>query len=152
MENTAFIVTTDLLASKGQRFLNFCIDLLIIYVIGICIVATINIVGDLTNSYGASNWVRELTPIENCFFGLILLLFYYGVTEMYFARTFAKYYTKTLVVKQDGSKPNRKSIIIRTISRLIPLEPLTFLTPNSRGWHDILSVTYVVKKKSLSKK
>ena len=75
------------------------------------------------------------------------------MTEMYFARTFAKYYTKTLVVKQDGSKPNRKSIIIRTISRLIPFEPLTFLTQNSRGWHDILSVTYVVKKKEfLAKK
>ena len=33
MENKKFTVTDDLLASKGQRLLNFIIDLFIIYVI-----------------------------------------------------------------------------------------------------------------------
>jgi hypothetical protein len=50
-----------------------------------------------------------------------------------------------MVVKHDGSRPNMKSIIIRTLSRLIPFEPFSFLTAE-RGWHDTLSVTYVVKK------
>ena len=145
MENKKFTVTDDLLASKSQRFLNFIIDVLIVYVIEITIGTTIIIVGDLTNSYGASNWVTSLSLIESFFFGLIILFFYYGLTEMYFSRTFAKYFTKTLVVKHDGSKPNMKSIIIRTVSRLIPLEPFSFLTAE-RGWHDTLSVTYVVKK------
>ncbi|HEX9152408.1 MAG TPA: RDD family protein [Flavobacterium sp.] len=146
MENKKFTVTDDLLASKSQRLLNFIIDLLIIYIIGISISTTINIIGDVTNSYAASNWVKSLTVIENLFFGLVILFFYYGLTELYFSRSFAKYYTKTTVVKHDGSKPNMKSIIIRTVSRLIPFEPFSFLTGNSRGWHDTLSVTYVVKK------
>jgi uncharacterized RDD family membrane protein YckC len=146
MENKKFTVTDDLLASKSQRVLNFIIDLLIVYIIGITIGTTLFIIGDLTNSYAASNWVKSLTQIEKLFFGLVILFFYYGLTEMYFSRTFAKYYTKTLVIKYDGSKPNRKSILIRTVSRLIPLEPLSFLTGDSRGWHDTLSVTYVVKK------
>ena len=146
MENKKFTVTDDLLASKSQRLLNFIIDLLIVYVIEITIGTTINIIGDLTNSYGMSNWVKSSTLIENLFFGLIILIFYYGLTEMYFSRTFAKYFTKTLVIKYDGSKPNMKSISIRTVSRLIPLEPFSFLTGDSRGWHDTLSVTYVVKK------
>ena len=64
---------------------------------------------------------------------------------MYFSRTFGKYFTKTIVVKHDGSRPNMKSIMIRTLSRLIPFEPFSFLTAD-RGWHDTLSVTYVVKK------
>ncbi|MFV8464399.1 RDD family protein [Flavobacterium sp. LB1P62] len=145
MENKKFTVTDDLLASKSQRFLNFLIDLLIIYIIGITIGTTITIIGDLTHSYAASNWVTSLSLIESFFFGLIILFFYYSITEMYFSRTFAKYFTKTLVVKQDGSKPNMKSIIIRTVSRLIPLEPFSFLMAE-RGWHDTLSVTYVVKK------
>ncbi|MFV8359157.1 RDD family protein [Flavobacterium sp. LS1P3] len=145
MENKKFTVTDDLLASKSQRLLNFIIDVLIIYIIEITIGTTIILIGDLTRSDTASNWVSSLSAVESFFFGLVILFFYYGLTEMYFSRTFGKYFTKTLVVKHDGSRPNMKSIIIRTLSRLIPLEPFSFLTAD-RGWHDTLSVTYVVKK------
>lgn len=146
MESKEFTVTDDLFASKGQRVLNLIIDLVIIYIIGLIIIATINIIGDLTNSYAASNWIRTLTVIEYSFFGLVILFFYYGLTEMYFSRTLAKYFTKTIVVKHNGSKPNMKSFIIRTVSRIIPFEAFSFLAGDSRGWHDTLSVTYVVKK------
>jgi uncharacterized RDD family membrane protein YckC len=146
MENKKFTITDDLLASKGERFLNFIIDLLIIYIIAICIVATLNIIGDVTNSYGVSNWVKSLSLIENLFFGLVILFFYYAFTEMYFSRTFAKYFTKTMVVRVDGSKPNTKNFMIRTVSRLNPIDPFSFLGNTERGLHDTLSATYVVKK------
>jgi uncharacterized RDD family membrane protein YckC len=146
MENKKFTITDDLLASKGERFLNFIIDLLIIYIIAVCIVATINIIGDVTDSYGVSNWVKSLSLIENLFFGLIILFFYYAFTEMYFSRTFAKYFTKTIVVRVDGSKPNTKNFMIRTVSRLNPIDPFSFLGKTERGLHDTLSATYVVKK------
>jgi uncharacterized RDD family membrane protein YckC len=145
MENKKFTVTDDLLASKGQRLLNFVIDLFIIYVIEISIGTTIILIGDLTKSDTASNWVSSLSVVESFFFGLVILFFYYLITEMYFSRTFGKYFTKTIVVKHEGSRPNMKSIIVRTLSRLIPFEPFSFLTAE-RGWHDTLSVTYVVKK------
>jgi uncharacterized RDD family membrane protein YckC len=146
MENKKFTITDDLLASKGERFLNFIIDLLIIYIIAVCIVATINVIGDVTDSYGVSNWVKSLSLIENLFFGLIILFFYYAFTEMYFSRTFAKYFTKTMVVRVDGSKPNTKNFMIRTVSRLNPIDPFSFLGKSERGLHDTLSATYVVKK------
>jgi uncharacterized RDD family membrane protein YckC len=146
MENKKFTITDDLLASKVERFLNFIIDLLIIYIIAVCIVATINIIGDVTDSYGVSNWVKSLSLIENLFFGLIILFFYYAFTEMYFSRTFAKYFTKTIVVRVDGSKPNTKNFMIRTVSRLNPIDPFSFLGKTERGLHDTLSATYVVKK------
>lgn len=146
MENKKFTITDDLLASKLERFLNFAIDLLIIYVIAISIVATINIIGDVTNSYGASIWIKSLSIIEYLFFGLVILFFYYAFTEMYFSRTFAKYFTKTLVVRIDGSKPNAKNFMIRAVSRLNPIDPFSFLGKTERGMHDTLSATYVVKK------
>ena len=145
MENKKFTVTDDLLASKSQRLLNFIIDVLIIYIIEISIGTTIILIGDLTKSDTASNWVSSLSVVESFFFGLVILFFYYLITEMYFSRTFGKYFTKTIVVKHEGSRPNMKSIIVRTLSRLIPFEPFSFLTAD-RGWHDTLSVTYVVKK------
>lgn len=146
MENKNFIVTDDLLASKGQRFLNLVVDMLIVYSIEIGIGTTIMLIGDLTNTYYLSNWVERFTTIEIFFFGVIVFVFYYGLTELYFSRTFAKYFTKTLVVMNDGSKPDGKAIFRRTVSRLIPFEFFTFLGVNSRGWHDVISDTYVVKK------
>ena len=145
MENKKFTVSDDLLASKSHRLLNFIIDLFIIYVIEISIGTTIILIGDLTKIDTASNWVSSLSVVESFFFGLVILFFYYLITEMYFSRTFGKYFTKTIVVKHEGSRPNMKSIIVRTLSRLIPFEPFSFLTAE-RGWHDTLSVTYVVKK------
>lgn len=146
MENKKFTITDDLLASKGERFLNFIIDLLITYIVAVGIVATINIICDVTASYGVSNWVKSLSLIENLFFGLVILFFYYAFTEMYFSRTFAKYFTKTIVVRIDGSKPNIKNFMIRTVSRLNPIDPFSFLGKTERGLHDTLSATYVVKK------
>ena len=146
METKEFTITHDLLASKGQRFLNFIIDSFIIYVITIGIGAVINILGQLTNNYKLSEWIISLTLIENLFFGLVVLFFYYAIMEIYLSRTFGKYFTKTIVVKHTGGKPNMKSVIIRTLARIIPFEAFSFLSDESRGWHDSLSVTYVVKK------
>ncbi|MBG6110600.1 putative RDD family membrane protein YckC [Flavobacterium sp. CG_9.10] len=146
METKEFTVTDDLLASKGKRFLNLIIDLFIVYLITIGIGAVLNIIGKLTGSYSLSSWIVSLTLIENVFFGVVVLFFYYLIMEIYLSRTFGKYFTKTLVVKYNGTAPKVKSIVIRTLVRLIPIEAFSFLTGNSRGWHDTLSVTYVVNK------
>lgn len=146
METKEFAITDDLLASKGQRFINFIIDLFVVYLITIGIGAAINIIGQLMDNYKLSDWITSLTLIENIFFGLIVLFFYFAIMEMYLSRTFGKYFTKTLVVKHNGAKPKVKSIIVRTLVRMIAFEAFSFLNHNARGWHDTLSVTYVVKK------
>ena len=146
METKEFMITDDMLASKGQRFLNLIIDLFVGYVLTIGIGAGVYILGQLTGNFKLSEWIVSLTLIENLVFGLIVLFFYYAIMEMYLSRTIGKYFTKTLVVKHNGIKPNMKSIIIRTLVRMIAFEAFTFLNDNARGWHDTLSVTYVVKK------
>ncbi|MFV7234109.1 RDD family protein [Flavobacterium sp. ZB4R12] len=146
MENKNFTVTDDLLASKGQRFLNFIIDLVIIYVIEISIGTTLILIADITNSPGLSESVESLGIIEQILFGVIILILYYSFSEIYFSRTFAKYFTKTMVVLNDGSKPDNRTVFARTFCRLIPIDPFTFLGSNPRGWHDTISSTYVVSK------
>lgn len=146
MENQEFTLTNDLLASKSQRFLNFIIDTLIVYSIGIGIGTTLMLIADITNSPGLSESIESMNKVEQILFGVIILILYYSLTEIYFSRTFAKYFTKTMVIMKDGSKPNGEVIFRRTISRLIPFEFLTFLGADSRGWHDNISGTYVVRK------
>ena len=146
METKEFMITDDLLASKGQRFLNMIIDLFIVYVLTMGIGAAINILGEVTGNFKLSEWIISLTLVENILFGVVVLFFYYLIMETYLSRTFGKYFTKTIVVKPNGTKPKLKSTVIRTLVRLIPIEAFTFLNDDARGWHDTLSVTYVVNK------
>ena len=135
-----------MLASRTKRFLNVLIDLFIVVLFTIGIGALINGIGVVTGNYQVADWIVSLSPTENALFGLIVMFFYYFIMEFYLSRTFGKYFTKTLVLKHNGGKPNLKSTLIRTLVRFIPLEIFSFFKSNSRGWHDTLSVTYVVNK------
>lgn len=146
METTELTISADLLASRSKRFLNVLIDLFIVYLFTIGIGALINGIGVVTGNYQVADWIASLSPTENALFGLIVMFFYYFIMEFYLSRTFGKYFTKTLVVKHNGGKPNLKSTLIRTLVRFIPVEIFSFFNSNSRGWHDTLSVTYVVNK------
>jgi uncharacterized RDD family membrane protein YckC len=152
MENTKFTVTEDLLATRGQRIFNCILDLLIVHTVLISIATTAVIIGDITNNNDLSNWAKSTTTLERLFFWAVILFLYYFLTETYFSRTFAKYFTKTIVVTKDGSRPSKRMISIRTLSRFIPLEGLTFLSGDLRGLHDLFSDTYVVRKHEFNEK
>jgi uncharacterized RDD family membrane protein YckC len=152
MENTKFTVTEDLLATRGQRIFNCLLDLLIVHTVLISIATTAVIIGDITNNNDLSNWAKSTTTFEKFLFWIVILFLYYFLTETYFSRTFAKYFTKTIVVTKDGSRPNKRMISIRTLSRFIPLEGLTFLSGDLRGLHDLFSDTYVVRKHEFNEK
>lgn len=152
MENIKFTITDDLLATRGQRFFNCILDLLIVHTILISIATTIAIIGDVTNNYDLSGWAESTTTLERLFFWSVMLFLYYFLSEAYFSRTFAKYFTKTIVVTKDGLKPNYKIILLRTLCRFIPLEAITFLGSNVRGLHDFFSDTYVVRKHEFNHK
>jgi uncharacterized RDD family membrane protein YckC len=152
MENTKFTITEDLLATRGQRIFNCLLDLLIVHTVLISIATTAVIIGDITNNNDLSNWAKSTTTLERLFFWAVILFLYYFLTETYFSRTFAKYFTKTIVVTKDGSRPSKRMISIRTLSRFIPLEGLTFLSGDLRGLHDLFSDTYVVRKHEFNEK
>ncbi|EIA09317.1 RDD family protein [Flavobacterium frigoris] len=151
MKNKEFAITENVLASQGQRFLNVIIDSLFIYILVLSAGTTIVLIGEATNNFAVSGWVENMNFVEIVAYGLLILFLYYFLSEVYFSRTLAKLVTRTVVVRSDGSKPTIKMIFIRTISRFIVFESLSYLGGISRGWHDSLSGTYVVKKEKLAK-
>ncbi len=152
MKNIKFTVTDDLLATRAQRFMNCILDTLIVHIILISIATTVVIIGNITNNYDLTKWFESRTIFQRLLLWAVMLFLYYFLTETYFSRTFAKYFTKTIVVKKDGSRPNKRAISIRTLTRFIPLECLTFLGTNVRGLHDLFSDTYVVRKHEFNHK
>ena len=142
MENE-FKVSDDLLASQGQRFLHYLIDNVIIYAIILIIIFLTALVSALVGFYGVGEWIDGLDA------GWYLIYFgfmigYYVLFEGYFSRSVAKFITKTIVVNEDGSKPDYGTILRRSACRIIPFDPLSFI--GGRGWHDKIPEIYVVKK------
>lgn len=151
MENIKFRVTDDLLASQGQRFGNYAIDFIIqyalVFILGILFALFATIIGSTSLLF----WLENMSRIEEYLIGIVILVVYYTITETYFSRSIGKLVTKTIVVNIDGSKPDSSKIIKRSLCRLIPFDGLTFLRTPSRGWHDSISETYVVRKEDFER-
>lgn len=152
MKKDEFTITEDLWATRGQRFINCILDLLIVHTILISIATTAVIIGDITSNSDLSSWAESTTTLERLILWAVILFLYYFLTETYFSRTFAKYFTKTIVVTKNGLRPKIYTVFIRTLTRFIPLECLTFLWGDFRGLHDLFSDTYVVKKHEFNHK
>ena len=75
------------------------------------------------------------------YFMILLYYLYYFIFELTNGQTIGKMITKTRVVNiGSGKKPNFLRILIRTVSRLIPIDFLSYLF-SVNGIHDILSKT-----------
>jgi uncharacterized RDD family membrane protein YckC len=145
---TKFTIPNYILASKTTRTLNFAIDILFMKIISILLYfAAAFIAFDEHNTL--LEWLHSFDKIQNILLWSLIMFSYYATFEIVFARTLSKYFTKTIVVMIDGSKPKPIDILGRTLVRIIPFEYFTFFRGRKPGWHDELSKTYVVKKDKL---
>ncbi|HQE34041.1 hypothetical protein C3L50_06770 [Flavobacterium alvei] len=146
---TKFTIPHYILASKTTRLLNFVIDIFFINILSVFVYLLSSFVKVNANFPKLSNWIDSLDQYEKIIYRIIICFFYYGLTEYLLSKTFAKYFTKTIVVSEDGSKPNFITILARTSLRIMPFECLTFLRGREPGFHDDYSKTFVVIKDKL---
>ncbi|MFS4482408.1 RDD family protein [Hyunsoonleella sp. 2307UL5-6] len=144
MEENTFYITEDVLASKNMRFVNNLIDLIPQYAIMYAISYSFFYIGEFTGNYALNDYWAEISTVEDYFYSYLLLFLYYFIMESTTHRTLGKYATKTMVVMTNGQKPTHKDIAKRSLSRMIPFDALSFLGTNGKGWHDVISNTYVV--------
>ncbi|MBS2210098.1 RDD family protein [Carboxylicivirga mesophila] len=76
--------------------------------------------------------------------GMVSVILYFAIIEATTGRTIGKIITHTKVVNTCGRKPSFKSIIMRSLLRVIPLDVLSFLIAHTDGWHDRWSKTTVI--------
>lgn len=134
-----FKIANYILTSKQKRVLNWIIDILIMKFIVVIVLFFLN-------SYTIANRIYSFDMIERYLFWSIIIFVYYSTTEFFLSRSLAKYFTKTIVVMEDGSKPDISTILVRTLVRIFPFEPLSFLRGRALGLHDEKSRTFVVMK------
>ncbi len=135
------------LAGRGQRFLNFFIDNIVLNVLQLACLCPLGAVIGLTVEDPSALDSPETELMFNLLgYGVFFVVFflYYVVLELAFQRTLGKLLTGTRVVQTDGTPPTFGQVLGRTAARLIPFEALSFLFMD-RGWHDTLSGTQVVR-------
>jgi len=121
-------------ATTATRFAHGLIDSVLFsffFILLISIVASFRLSG---TGNGVASWTILL----------VWIFLYFGFMEFHFQKTFAKMMTGTKVLMVDGTKPRLNDILMRTVSRLIPFDNLSFLFAKS-GFHDKFSNTIVVK-------
>lgn len=131
-------------AGGGKRFLNYILDQFGQAGAGFIIAFGLGMLEAMGFITGFSEWMDGENAINGWIFGILVALIYYFLFEVTFGRTPAKWITGTKVVTLTGGKPRALQILGRTLSRIVPFEPFSFLGGNSSGWHDRWSGTLVV--------
>ncbi|PTQ99924.1 RDD family protein [Mucilaginibacter yixingensis] len=128
-------------ASKGTRFMHNLIDNLTIILIFSDLQKTFE--GLVSHGASAANSNEDVgTVLLTQVFFLVCAWIYFAIYEAIFGITPAKTLTGTRVVDDESRTPQFKTIAIRSLSRLVPFDSISFFM--DRGWHDKWSDTYVV--------
>ena len=132
--NSEILNTTTLESvSRTRRFLNIFID-----------VTFCGIIFKLIIDFADFNTTLEAYN-EFLGFNILTLIFliYYFLMELVFQKTVGKFVTKTMVVNKYGENPSFVQLLVRTFSRIIPLDQISYLF-FKKGLHDYLSETRVI--------
>ena len=125
-------------AGRGRRFVNYLIDLTAIY-------ASAILTGIILYSLFGEEWLAATFRRGfEYIFGAGLIFLSYTLFEGLFGFTPGKLATGTRVVSEDGSRPGLGSIVGRSLTRLVPFEPLSMFSGSQRAWHDRWPGTLVV--------
>lgn len=129
-------------AKLSKRFGNYLIDHLGHLALSAIVTAGLTFLEQA--GWSVSILMEQLGFFWNVLFGVVISGSYYIYFESIFGRTPGKWITGTQVVTMSGTKPSFGQIVKRTLSRMVPFEPFSFLGDNSLGWHDRWSGTMVV--------
>ncbi len=125
------------LASSGQRFLNYIIDVILFYGFMFCL----GMVMALTSPSSLS--------IFDGFKGNIVSLLFYAIfmgtiETITKGRSLGKLITKTKAVNEDGTNISASTAFARGFSRAVPFNQLSALGNPPHPWHDKWNKTYVI--------
>ena len=136
------------LTSKGNRFLNYVIDTIVIVILFFIIIGILVglVIGTTTDGSEPNPGLLILIGVFYIFGALFIQLGYYTLMEHKFGKTLGKMASTTKVINQKGEKPTLSEAFIRSLCRLIPFEWISILI-DEKGemWHDKFSKTRTVE-------
>ena len=127
------------LVSGGKRFAGFFVDTVVFRLI------IYSVTFFLAFVFAKPLVTQDEVSILFFSLGLFILCSYpayYFLFEAFSQKTPGKFLCRTRVIDEYNNKPSTRTILLRTIIRLVPFEIFSCL--EGRGWHDRWSDTYVI--------
>ena len=134
----------DKTASRAVRFANFILDYIFNLIFSFFMGIVLGLILGLFYPAGLQLFETD-NFLVNIALGFVFGMFYYTFFETLTGRTPAKFITGTKVVTYEGEKPEFETILKRSLCRFIPFEAFSFLGEHSKGLHDSISGTRVIK-------
>lgn len=126
-----------------QRYIHFQVDVILISLL-LTFVPGVGI-----EEFIYQQESEALYEIYSLFLSFTYTFAYYFFFEFFLQKTPPKFLTKSVVIDAYGNKPALRTMLVRTIIRIIPIEWFSFII-NKRGWHDKWSDTWVVHESELA--
>ena len=146
------VVPTLEYVGVGRRLLAVLIDGLLLLLFGWIIATVFPSSGVM--SVGGDAWDKFKHIGTGTGLQIALPFAYYIVMESVFARTIGKFVQRVVVVNDEGGKPSLAAVFLRTLTRLVEVNPILFgalpagLIANFSKSHqrlgDLLAGTFVV--------
>ena len=138
-------LATGTYASQNKRLANYLLDWVFVQVFSFGIGIVVGIVFVVMHGVDMTPEQEATMSLVSTLVGLGFFALYYILMEAVFGATLAKFITKTRVRSVDGGKAGFGKILGRSLARMIPFDPLSYLFGDKRlGWHDTLSGTRVI--------
>ncbi|MBL7731198.1 MAG: RDD family protein [Chitinophagaceae bacterium] len=138
-------------ATKGQRFVNWLVDnvlirLIVTYFTGELFASfLLDVAPEFTYRAFGGDGQNFMGILVSYGFGLFHYLFYYTICEKAFkGYTLGKLLSGTRAIRTDGQELTFKDVILRTLSRMVPFEVFSALGDGA-PWHDTWTKTMVIK-------
>lgn len=132
-------------ASQNKRFANYFIDNIVLRILALGVGLVFGFLWAMSNGGGVNPNDEIMFDVIGFLVGILSTLTYYAALEAIFGVTLGKLITGTRVVHTDGSRASVSQILGRSLARMIPFEPLSYLFGDKTlGWHDTMSNTKVV--------
>ena len=132
-------------ATQGTRLANYLIAAVVFYIL----IFFLGVFLGILSAIGIEAPLRffmyldEIPAFDYLFSSILYFIYIFSIEYLTKGRSIGKFITKTRVVSIDGTVPTQKDFLIRSLSRLVPFEAISFLIGND-GWHDSWSDTRVV--------
>lgn len=122
------------MASKGQRFANYMIDIIIYYFLSFGLGTVTANTGSFSNSILLSYLLSAL----------IITAYYFLLENFTGGKSIGKFITGTRAVNIDNSSLEPTTALVRSLVRVVPFEAFSYLGSSPTGWHDDWSKTKVI--------
>lgn len=134
-------------AGGGKRFANYIIDVIVFYIVVVCIGIAWAIISPDTIDSIPDESSAGFGLLDRLISLVLYALFMFAQEAIFKGKTIGKFITRTRALNLDGSRITSQKAMQRALSRAVPFCAFSALGTPCNPWHDKWTDTMVIDEK-----